>query len=322
MEDFLHFFDFDRFHPTDLVVIATLIVLEGLLSCDNAVALAMLVRKLPKEQQGKALRYGIIGAYCFLFIALCLATWIISQWYLKVLGGLYLLWIALNHFLQAHQNPLEPDDQPKKLRRIPGLTVFWSTVVMVEATDIAFSVDSIAAAVALSDKFYVLLIAGFIYILIMRFAAQGFIVLLRKFPYLETAAFLAVATIGVKLVVEIPGDVFGRTKALPETAIYHNATTYVDAVKTHREPLFAIPHIIEIHSAGISPPSETLITDAKQLREAKSYWNLHGRSIIQINHLASSLFIIIIFALGFLKKARPEDLAQHAESETAKDQQP
>ena len=318
MDGILEFLDLDRFHPSDFLVIATLVVLEGLLSCDNAVALAMLVRKLPKEQQGKALRYGIIGAYVFLFLALCMATWIISQWYLKMLGGLYLLWIAVNHFMRAHQNPLEPDDQPKKLWRIPGLTVFWSTVVMVEATDIAFSVDSIAAAVALSNKFYVLLIAGFIYILVMRFAAQGFIFLLRKFPHLETAAFLAVATIGLKLVLELPGDVIGRQQPLPETAVYTTANEYAAVVKQHHQPIVSIPYVIDVYSASATAPIESHFTNDNELREARSHWNLHGRAMLHINHVAASLLIIFIFAVGFIKRARPEDLEKHAESETAK----
>jgi YkoY family integral membrane protein len=319
MDGILDFLDLDRFHPSDFLVIATLIVLEGLLSCDNAVALAMLVRKLPKEQQGKALRYGIIGAYTFLFIALCLATWIISQWYLKVLGGLYLLWITGNHFLKAHQNPLEPDDQPKTPRRIPGLTVFWSMVVMVELTDIAFSVDSIAAAVALSDKFYVLLLAGFIYILVMRFAAQGFIYLLRRFPHLETAAFLAVATIGLKLVLEMPGDVFGRTKPLPKDAAYTTAAEYVTTAQQHRQPVLSIPFTIEVFSHSVGEPEPARFINEKEFREARSHWNLHGRALLHLNDVASSVLILLLFAMGFLKRARPEDLAKHAESETAKE---
>ena len=315
MESILDFLDLDRFHVSDLLVIATLIVLEGLLSCDNAVALAMLVRKLPKEQQGKALRYGIIGAYVFLFVALCLATWIISQWYLKVLGGLYLLWIAGNHFLRAHTNPLEPDDQPVKPRRILGLSVFWSMVVMVEATDIAFSVDSIAAAVALSDKFYVLLIAGFIYILVMRFAAQGFIYLLRIFPHLETAAFLAVATIGLKLILELPGDVFGRVRPLPPGTTYTTSAQYIAAVDAHHQPVLSLPHMFDLYSHSATSPEEGRMASEKDFRQARSHWNLNGRPLLHIDNMASSLLILVIFAVGFLKRAKPEDLPKHAETE-------
>jgi YkoY family integral membrane protein len=307
MDGILDFLDLDRFHPSDFLVIATLIVLEGLLSCDNAVALAMLVRKLPKEQQGKALRYGIIGAYTFLFVALCLATWIISQWYLKVLGGCYLLWIAANHFLHPHHNPLEAEAQPRPLRRIPGLTVFWSTVVLVECTDIAFSVDSIAAAVALSDKFYVLLLAGFIYILVMRFAAQGFIYLLRHFPRLETAAFLAVATIGLKLVLEFPGDVVGRMQPLPVTSTYATAQEYIHAVENQRQPVFSLPYVMDVYSDAAGEPDAARFADEQQFRRARSHWNLHGRALLHIGDAASSLLILLIFAAGFLKRAPPDE---------------
>ncbi len=313
MECILDFLDLDRFHVSDLMVIATLVVLEGLLSCDNAVALAMLVRKLPKEQQGKALRYGIFGAYIFLFIALCLATWIISQWYLKVLGGLYLLWIAGNHFFHAHTNPLEPDDQPKQPRRILGLSMFWSMVVMVEATDLAFSVDSIAAAVALSDKFYVLLIAGCICVLIMRFAAQGFIHLLRIFPHLETAAFLSVATIGLKLVLELPGDVFGRVQPLSPDTTYTTSAEYIRAADAHHQPLLSIPHLIDLYSHSAPGPEESRMASGKDFREARSHWNLRCRPLLHIDTIASSLLILVIFAVGFLKRAKPEDLAKRAE---------
>ncbi len=319
MDGILDFLDLDRFHVSDFLVIATLIVLEGLLSCDNAVALAILVRKLPKEQQGKALRYGIIGAYTFLFVALCLATWIISQWYLKVLGGGYLLWIAASHFMQKPKNPLTADEQPQAIRRILGFSLFWSMVVKVELTDIAFSVDSIAAAVALSDKFYVLLLAGFIYILMMRFAAQGFIALLHKFPHLETAAFLAVATIGLKLVLELPGDVVGREQPLAKEITYATSAQYIDAVDHHHQPVVSIPFVIDIYSHAVGAPEQNRFTVEKEFREAHSYWNLHGRPLLHLNDVASSLLILVIFGLGFIGHARPEDeVAKPAEADAAK----
>jgi YkoY family integral membrane protein len=307
MQTILEYLDLTSFQASDLLVVATLVVLEGLLSCDNAVALAILVRRLPKEQQGKALRYGIVGAYAFLIIAMCLATWIISQWYLKVLGGLYLVWIACGHFLRRKADALAADAPPRPLRPILGLSVFWSAVVMVEATDIAFSVDSIAAAVALSSKLWVLITAGMIYILIMRFAAQGFVILLHRFPHLETAAFLAVLTIGLKLLVEIPSDVIGLRTQLPATAAYTTATEYEAAVLTHRPPLLTIPHVLAIHPPSASAPDESRFADPREYRKAKSFWNLEARPLMHLDHVGSSVLILLLFALGFIKRAKPEE---------------
>ena len=190
---------------------------------------------------------------------------------------------------------------------------------MVECTDIAFSVDSIAAAVALSDKFYVLLIAGFIYILIMRYAAQGFILLLRKFPHLETAAFLAVATIGLKLILEFPGDVVGREQLIAAPATYTTSAEYIQMVDQQYQPVFSIPYAITVYSHAASAPEESRFASEKNYRVARSYWNLHGRSLLHINDVGSSVLILLIFAIGFIKRARPEDLDKHAESETARD---
>ncbi len=66
------------FVPTDLLTIALLVLLEGLLSADNAMVLAVLVLGLPKDQQRKALRYGIVGAFVFRIIATVFAAHMIQ----------------------------------------------------------------------------------------------------------------------------------------------------------------------------------------------------------------------------------------------------
>ena len=63
------------FHASDLFTIALLVALEGLLSADNAMVLAVLVLSLPRSQQQKALRYGILGAFAFRIIATALAAY-------------------------------------------------------------------------------------------------------------------------------------------------------------------------------------------------------------------------------------------------------
>ncbi|MFO0660745.1 MAG: TerC family protein [Polyangiaceae bacterium] len=220
MAGILEYLQLTPFQPKDLLVVISLVILEGLLSCDNAVALALLVRDLPPHQQSKALRYGIIGAYVFRIIAILAATWIIRQWYLKALGGLYLLWVAGQHFFGKKEENNEDPDAPPATKQFGKLSVFWSMVILVELTDIAFSVDSIAASVALSNKIWVLIAGGMLGILAMRFAAQAFILLLQKFPSLEGAAFAAVAFIGLKLLLEMPLDVVGREAQFAQPPTY------------------------------------------------------------------------------------------------------
>jgi len=178
-------------------VILTLIVLEGLLSADNALVLAVMVKHLPGEQRAKALRYGIWGAFFFRAVGILLAATLIRFWYLKALGALYLLLLAAKHFWQKHKQKQETLGEVA-----PKLAGFWMTVLYVELTDIAFSIDSIVAAVALSDNKIIVYIGGVLGIITMRFVAGYFLKLLDRFPSLESAAYLLVGWIGLKLGLE------------------------------------------------------------------------------------------------------------------------
>jgi YkoY family integral membrane protein len=187
-----------------LLIILNLIVIESLLSVDNAAVLATMVIDLPKEQRSKALRYGIIGAYVFRGICLFLAAWLVKIWWLKPLGGLYLLYLAFDYFKgKASGNDEEElvnKNQSWVYRSTVGLIgTFWATVALVEVMDLAFSIDNVFAAVAFTNHVFLIYAGVFIGILAMRFVAQGFVKLMEKFNFLETVAFMVIAVLGVKL---------------------------------------------------------------------------------------------------------------------------
>ncbi len=85
----------------DFVTIGLLVVLEGLLSADNALVLAMMILGLPRRDQKKALRYGLVGAFAFRIAATLLATYLIRIEWVKVLGSIYLLYLAYEHFFRG-----------------------------------------------------------------------------------------------------------------------------------------------------------------------------------------------------------------------------
>lgn len=185
------------FNAQDLMIVGFLVFLEGILSIDNALVLAMLARPLPKTLQRKALTYGLVGAVFFRLISLGLVSYLLKWRWLKYLGGGYLLFISFKHFLSKKPEKSGKDSPSQTLHRS-----FWKTVLIIELTDIAFAVDSILAAVALSSKFWVVFTGGFLGVVAMRFAAQGFIHLLNRFPNLENAAYWLVMLIGFKVILE------------------------------------------------------------------------------------------------------------------------
>ena len=237
----------------DIAIVLLLVVLEGLLSLDNALVLGLLARRLPKHLQKRALTYGLVGAFLFRFIAIAVAASLLRWHMVKLIGGAYLIYVSAKHFffeakvatpetiamspdgepMLLHQtNGTEPSDREIRteihahshapLAPTPNFPGFWSTVAVIEMTDIAFAVDSIVAALgvvktppdhdpaALHPKLWVIFIGGFLGVILMRFAAIVFIRLLERFPRFETAAYLLVIAIGAKLVLDwyfnVPGQ--------------------------------------------------------------------------------------------------------------------
>lgn len=225
----------------DLAIVGLLVVLEGVLSIDNALVLGLLAKRLPKHQQSRALTYGLVGAFFFRFIAIGLAAYLLHWRVVKLLGGGYLVYVAVKHFffenkdgvhdtvavglageptlvdsagltLSTHQEQVEIQQRsPLPLnyetpRMTRALASFWPTVVVIELTDIAFAVDSILAAVGVVGsnyaKLWIIITGGFLGVVLMRFAAVVFIRLLEKFPRFETSAYLLVIVIGGKLVLD------------------------------------------------------------------------------------------------------------------------
>lgn len=189
----------------DILVLLNLILLESMLSVDNAAVLAVMVKDLPEKQKNKALRYGLLGAYVFRGLSLFFVSYLMDIWILKVIGGLYLVWLAIGHFTKKNDTIEEVSDKKDSkifnLASSIGLSKFWSTVILVEIMDMAFSVDNVFAAVAMTDKIWLILTGVFIGILAMRFVAGVFTKLMNKYPALENSAFYVILLLGLKLVI-------------------------------------------------------------------------------------------------------------------------
>jgi len=188
------------FNMFDIVTICTLALLEGILSVDNALVLAILVKKLPdKKQQKRALTWGIWGAFIFRVIAIIFATYIMKWWYFKLFGGAYLIFLSMKHMFligSGSQTDNKKKDSPVS---------FWYIIILVELTDIVFSIDSITTAVAMTDKIVIIWIGGILGIIFMRVLSGFFIGILEKFPRTEDLAYQLVFFVGTKLAFESMG---------------------------------------------------------------------------------------------------------------------
>ena len=226
----------------DWMIILTLILMECLLSVDNAVVLAAQTQVLPnKKEQRKSLIYGLWGAYLFRFIVIGLGTYLINFWEIKLAGSIYLFYLSFKFFYDQHHPEVvakeEAKEKEKEKKQIADLkkgkhrlSLFWRTVISIESMDIVFSIDSVLAALALSDNPVVVLIGGMIGILCMRGVAEIIIKLMEIIPELMPMAYVLIGVIALKLLLalpplewEIPNNIFAIIVfgILGLTIIYH-----------------------------------------------------------------------------------------------------
>lgn len=193
-----------------------LAILEGLLSFDNALALAALVSDRLKhpEDRRHALLWGIWGAYVMRVGIVFVGVTLMEHEWIKFLAGAYLIWLAVNELFlkkeeekeqpvkEAHEFRL-PDEQGKAIAPRAGWKAVWKTILAVELMDLMFSIDSVAVALAVSKEKWVLVTGAIIGILMMRVAASYFIRLIERFPILIETAFVLVGIAGLKVLLEI-----------------------------------------------------------------------------------------------------------------------
>jgi tellurite resistance protein TerC len=205
-------------------IILQLIFLECILSIDNAAVMGAMVAHLPNDQpppwpkafgrsqkllnrvlgpqREAALRVGLFGAYAGRVLMLGLATIIIKFEWVQILGAVYLFYLAIDHFANIYQQAEDaandtPDKPPLRAKR-----GFWQVVLALNLADMAFSLDNVVAAIALSEILWVVIIGVAIGILIIRFAASLFTRLISWEPAMEHAAYLLLLAIGGELLLD------------------------------------------------------------------------------------------------------------------------
>lgn len=211
MVDWHQFFLGDHTGPEALGIIAALLMLEAVLSFDNAAILAAMVRRLPHHQRRKALLYGLVGAYTLRIAAILLAAFLIQNQVLKLLGGAYLVFLFIKHFSEVIRHKAgggEHEMGTPFLVRL-GIPMLVATIIQIELIDLAFAIDQVIVAVGFTDVLGLIIIASCVGILFLRLAAALMARVMDWLPLLEHMAFLAVGFVGLKLILLFEGQSFG-----------------------------------------------------------------------------------------------------------------
>lgn len=188
-----------------LVLLLVLISLEAVLSADNAIALAAIAQGLAEPRlQRRALNFGLVIAFCLRVILILTATWVLRFWQFELMGAVYLLWLVYQHFAPNGDNSEETDQHSHK----PRFESLLQAIPMIALTDLAFSLDSVTTAIAISRDLWLVITGGLIGVIALRFMAGLFIRWLEEFTHLEDAGFVTVAFVGLRLLLRVINDSF------------------------------------------------------------------------------------------------------------------
>jgi len=196
-----HIFDYLQFNFSveAPIVLLILIFLEAVLSADNAIALAAIAQGLEdKELERKALNVGLVVAYVLRITLILTATWVQKFWQFELLGAAYLLWLVFQHFTSEEAK----DDH----HHGPRFKSLLQAIPIIAFTDLAFSLDSVSTAIAVSQETWLVLTGATIGIITLRFMAGLFIRWLDEFKNLEDAGYITVAFVGLRLLLRVIND--------------------------------------------------------------------------------------------------------------------
>ena len=182
-------------------LLPVIISLELVLSADNAVALASITRKLKNiELQKKALNIGILIALLLRVLVILTAQFFLNFWPVKLIGGFYLISLSISKFVNINFYESSNELTSSNTNTYNSLL---KVIFLLAITDLAFSIDSITAAVAISDQFLLVITGATIGVIALRFTSGLFIKWLEIYVNLEKAGYIAVGIIGIKLILQL-----------------------------------------------------------------------------------------------------------------------
>ena len=187
------------FNLQTLLLLLVLVALEAVLSADNAIALAAIAQGLEKpELERRALNIGLVFAYILRMSLILTASWVGKYWQFELAGAIYLLWLVFQYF--------SSDSEDGDEHHGPRFTSLWQAIPVLALTDLAFSLDSVTTAIAVSQETWLILIGATIGIIALRFMAGLFIRWLDEFTHLEDAGYITVALVGLRLLMRVIND--------------------------------------------------------------------------------------------------------------------
>ena len=233
-------------NPVFWIGLGQIIVVNILLSGDNAVVIALASHALPPAQRRAAVLGGSIGAILLRVLFCTIVAWLLAIPYIKLVGGILLLWIGVKLMVS--------EEQSDGIAAKPNLRGAIQTIIIADAV---MSLDNVVAIAAIAKGSVLLIVIGLaISVPLIIFGSQLVLGVLLRFPILVTA--------GAGLLGWIAGEIAASDPALA-------AWTGIDehTLETYAKPALALfvmatGTVLARHAAARPPKLVDLAPQAKR----------------------------------------------------------
>ncbi|OUM04100.1 TerC family protein [Variovorax sp. JS1663] len=199
--------------PDFWIALSQIILINIVLSGDNAVVIAMASRSLPPAQQKKAIIFGSVGAIVLRVVLTFFAVYLLTLPYLKLVGAALLFWIGIGL--------LKGEDDEGELEGHSGLAAAIKTIVL---ADLVMSLDNVVGVAAAAKGNVPLLVFGLVIsIPLIIFGSTLILKLMDRFPI--------IIVLGAALLGWVAGEMAVSDPAIAGfMADYHTLHTVVPAI--------------------------------------------------------------------------------------------
>jgi YjbE family integral membrane protein len=180
-------------NPQTWTGLAQIVVADILLSGDNALVIALACRSLPAHQQKRAIIFGGAAAIGLRVALTAFAVYLLTLPYLKLIGGLLLLWIAVKLLLPEHEGGHEIKPQGN----------MWGAIKTIVIADFVMSVDNVLAVAGAADGDIALLVIGLLLsIPLIIYGSTMILKLIARFPLIIVFGAALLGYIGGEMMVK------------------------------------------------------------------------------------------------------------------------
>jgi len=167
------------------------------LSGDNAVVIGLAAAGLPAAQRARVVLFGVVAAAVLRVVFSIFASFLLALWWVEIIGGVVLLYIAWTFFRELRQEQEEeehPGEQPHVQKTL--MQAMWQIIL----ADVSMSLDNVLAVAAVARNDFVLLIVGLgVSIVMMGLLGNYLARLLTRYRWIAYLGVALIAYIGLEL---------------------------------------------------------------------------------------------------------------------------